>query len=169
MIRSFFAILAALAVSAGVTMAADNQSTGKEMSFIHKAAVGGMTEVKMGELAQKQAQMQGVKDFGQRLVQDHTQANQELMALAQKKGWALPQQLDEKHQQMVTKMGQYQGANFDQHFLKDAVNDHEKDIKEFEEEAKKTSDPDLKAWIQKTLPTLREHLRIAKELSGHKA
>lgn len=126
----------------------------KDKTFIKNAAKGGMEEVEMGKMALQQGKSADVKKFGQRMVTDHTKANNELMALAAKKGFALP---NEK-----TKTEKF-GANFDKEYMADMVKDHEKDLAEFQEEAKNGSDPDLKAWAAKTAETVKKHLALAKE------
>jgi putative membrane protein len=129
------------------------QLSAKDMEFVKKAASGGMMEVHMGQMAEKQGQSAEVKEIGRRMVQDHTNANQRLMALAQSKGLKLPKE------KMDHKMG---GANFDKEYLTMMVSDHEKDVAEFETEAKSGDDVDVKGFAKQTLPTLKEHLKMVK-------
>lgn len=140
-----------------------------DSKFVHDAAEGGMMEVKMGKLGVEKAQSQGVKTFAQKIVDDHTKANAELTQLAQSKGVTLPTSSDDqdlKHFKMLTDKN---SADFDKAYVMHMVKDHEKDIKEFEKEAQKGSDPEIKAFAQKCLPVLREHLEMARSLSGSKA
>jgi len=134
----------------------------KDVKFINDAAEGGLMEVRMGELAQQKGQSPDVKSFGQRLVTDHTKANEELKQLASGKGVTVPSQLDDKHQKMLDKLSN--ASDFDKTFKDMAIKDHKKDIKEFEKASKKCDDADLKAWIAKTLPTLQDHLSMAEQL-----
>jgi putative membrane protein len=136
--------------------------TKKEISFINDAAQGGLMEVRMGELGQQKGQNPDLKQFAQRLVTDHSKANDELKQLASNKGVTLPTQLADKHQKMIDKLSN--ASDFDKQFKDMAVKDHKKDIKEFERAEKKCEDADLRAWITKTLPTLQEHLRMAEQL-----
>jgi putative membrane protein len=143
--------------------AQDDQGQGhgdKATKFITEAAQGGQAEVKMGQLASQNGQSQDVKKLGETLVQDHQKANQELMSLAQKKNIQVPQDLG-KHQHMVDRLQSKSGADFDKTFVTMAVKDHKKDIAKFEKCSKDVNDTELKAFIDKTLPTLRNHLQMA--------
>lgn len=136
----------------------------KDIAFINDAAEGGMMEVQMGRLAEQKGQSGDVKAFGQRLVTDHTKANDELKQLASSKGVTLPTNHADKHQKMLDKLSS--ASDFDKSFKEMAVKDHKKDIKEFEKASKKCDDAELKAFATKTLPTLQEHLRMAEQLGA---
>lgn len=141
---------------------ADKFHGDKAAKFIHEASEGGQMEVKMGQLGEQNGQSQEVKDLAQRLVQDHQQANQELQSLAQKKNIQVSAEAG-KHQHMLDKLQSKSGAEFDKAFVTMAVKDHKKDIAKFEKCSKDMNDPDLKAFIDKTLPTLRQHLQMAQD------
>lgn len=151
-----------IAMACGAAFAQNAQLDKKDREFMEKAAAGGMMEVEVGKIAEQKAQNADVKSFGSMLNSDHTAANQELMALAQKKGVTLPTALPKKEQKTVDKLSK--SKNFDKDFTKDAVSDHKKDIKEFEKEAKNGKDADVKAFAEKTLPTLQKHLQTAEGL-----
>jgi putative membrane protein len=140
--------------------------TSHDHEFLMEAAMGGMMEVELGRLAAQQGGSDAVKQFGQRMVDDHGKANQELMSLASSKGMTLPAQLDEKHQKEVTKLSSLTGADFDREYTKMMVSDHRKDVSEFEKQSTRGTDADLKAFATKTLPTLQEHLQMAESLPG---
>jgi putative membrane protein len=137
-----------------------NRMTGVNQ-FVDKAAVGGMAEVKMGQLATQKASSPDVKAFGQQMVDDHGKANQELKDLASKKGITLPTDLDAKHQATYDRLSKLSGAAFDKAYMHEMVTDHHEDVNEFRKESKTGSDPDVKAWAAKTLPTLEHHLQMA--------
>lgn len=125
-----------------------------------------MLEVQAGQLAQERAQDPQIKQFGERLARDHQQANDELMQIAQTKGVQVPQQLSKEHQAMLDKLQKAQGAEFDRMFVQTlGRNEHGKDIKQFESAAK-SKDPQIQAFAQKTLPTLREHRKEADRLAS---
>lgn len=136
----------------------------KDHDFVMDAAVGGLMEVELGRIAAQQGASEAVKQFGQRMVDDHSKANAELMSLAQSKGMTLPTALDDKHRQQVTKLSAMTGADFDRAYAKMMLSDHKKDVADFEKQSTKGADPDLKAFAAKTLPTLREHLQMAQAL-----
>ena len=130
------------------------------------AAQGGMLEVQMGKLAQQNGQSDAVKRFGKRLEDDHAKANDELKGVAQKAGVELPASLDKKHQAKVDRMSKVKPQDFDRRFAKEMVADHEKDVKAFRKEANKGSNADLKQFASRTVPTLEEHLKMARDLSA---
>jgi putative membrane protein len=142
--------------------------TSQDHNFIMDAAMGGLEEVELGRVAAQQGMSAEVKQFGQRMVDDHSQANSELMTLASSKGITLPTELDQKHRAEVTKLSAMSGAEFDREYTKMMVSDHRKDVSEFEKQSTRGTDPDLKAFASKTLPTLQEHLRMAEALPDAK-
>ena len=139
----------------------------QDHDFLMDAAMGGLMEVELGRMAAQQGTSEAVKQFGQRMVDDHGKANQELMSLASSKGMTLPTDLDEKHRQEVTKLSAMSGAEFDRAYSKMMLSDHNKDVSEFEKQSTRGTDPDLKAFAAKTLPTLQEHLQMARALPGN--
>ena len=144
---------------------ASNMSS-QDHKFVMEAAMGGLMEVELGRVAAQKGASDAVKQFGQRMVDDHSTVNTELMTLATSKGMTLPTELDAKHRAQVTKLSAMSGAEFDRAYGKMMLSDHNKDVKEFEKQSMKATDPDLKAFAAKNLPTLREHLQMAKTLPG---
>jgi putative membrane protein len=131
----------------------------QDRMFVEEAAKGGMHEVHMGHLGIEHGQSQAIKTLSQRLVSDHTKANKELEALAKQKGIMLP--ADEAKAVSSMPLAKQSGSEFDREFANMQIQDHQKDIAAFEKEASSGSDPDIKQWASKTLPTLREHLALA--------
>lgn len=136
-----------------------------DRTFVEKAALSGMTEVKLGQLATQKAAHADVKKFGQKMVTDHGKANQELKQIATKFNIELPKDLDEKHMEIVKKFSQLEGKDFDRQYMKEMVKEHEEDIKLFEQQASQGKNTELKQFASKSLPILREHLNMAKEIS----
>ncbi len=126
-----------------------------DKKFVKDAALGGMTEVELGKLAAQKASSDAVKQFGQKLVDDHTKANDELKQVASNDKFPIPDSLDSKHQSKIDKLSKLSGPNFDKAFLKDQVKDHEKDVSEFQSEAQAGSDPNVKQFASKTLPVCK--------------
>jgi putative membrane protein len=140
---------------------------GKQTSdtkFLEEASKGGQAEVKMGELAQQKAQSESVKQFGQRLVKDHTEANQKLERICDQKGVSKSTDIGNDKQQMLDHLTGLSGEDFDKAFIQHAVTDHRKDVKKFEKQASEGEDPAIRSFASETLPTLREHLKIAEAL-----
>lgn len=137
-----------------------------DQKFVMEAAVGGMAEVELGRLATERAENADVKAFGQKMVDDHTKANDELKAIAAQKSIMLPAELGPKQKAMKDQLSKLNGAAFDRAYVNMMVKDHVKDVSEFEKASNTAKDADIKGFASKTLPTLQEHLQLVKELSG---
>jgi len=128
-----------------------------------EAAKGGMAEVELGKLAQDKASSDQVKNFGKRMVDDHSKANDELQTLAKNKNITLPSDLDPKDKALKDRLSKLSGAQFDRAYMSAMLHDHQKDVSEFKTESSNGKDPDVKAFASKTLPTLEDHLKLAQQ------
>jgi putative membrane protein len=157
--------LAAAPAFAGQDKAAKpaRSSGSGDLSFVLDAAKGGMAEVELGKLATEKAASDEVKKFGQRMVDDHSKANDELKSLAQSKSITLPTAVDAKDKATHDRLAKLSGAAFDRAYMQHMVADHRKDVNEFKKESASGKDSDVKAWASKTLPTLEEHLKLAQD------
>lgn len=197
-------LIAAVAVWGALNVRAADQTRSagaKETAFIKEAIHGGQAEVAMGKLAAEKGQNPEIKMLGQRLQQDHTKANQELMQIAQKHGVTVMSHSGEGHDktaagqsstvaghekkvaghdtsvaghdpsvaghgkadQAMSKLQEKTGAEFDKAFAEHALMDHQKDIGKYQQASQDLNDPELKAYIGKTLPVLRQHLEMARK------
>jgi putative membrane protein len=150
----------------GLAIAKDSQVGIADQIFAMKAAGGGLEEVHLGKLAADQAASPEVKQLAQRLVQDHTKANQELLSIAEKKDIDVPKELDDMHEDVVELFSKLEGASFDREYVRYQVMHHEMDTAAFAVQAREGEDPDLKAFAAKQLPLLRGHLQLLRELSA---
>ena len=150
--------LAMPCVKAATAMAAADQD------FILAAAQGGMTEVKLGDLAAQNGTRADVKEFGQMMVKDHSAINADLKALASQKGVTLPDSLDTKHQGMVDKLAALNGSAFDEAYISAMVKGHKMDAKAFKAESVATTDADIKSFVDKSLPVVEMHLEHIKAM-----
>lgn len=163
--NSWTAAISVLAIIGATNISAAQQGAGKAnnaQTFLTHAAQDGEAEIELGRMAQEKAADAKVKDFGARMQKDHGNANAELRAIAAKKRLTIPGGPG-PHAAMMKKLGSLQGAAFDSAYMRAMVDDHAKAVKEFEM-ATKSPDADVKAFAEKTLPTLREHLRLAQEI-----
>ena len=135
-----------------------------DKNFAMKAAEGGMGEVKLGELAASKATNADVKAFGQRMQTDHGKAGDELKQWATMKNVTLPATLNAEMLKTYDELSKKSGAAFDKAYMEDMVKDHDKDVGEFKDAQSKVKDPDLKAWIDKTLPVIEGHQTMAHDL-----
>jgi len=139
------------------------QFSEKDWKFITEAARGGMAEVELGQLAKTKASNQAIRDFGDRMATDHKKANDELKQVASTKGAVVPMEISRHDNSMTEKLEKLSGRDFDKEYIAAMVKDHKKDAKEFEDAVKDVTDPDLKAFAQKTLNVIQDHLRMARE------
>ena len=157
---------AANSVANTISNATNSMTAMSDNDFVEDAAIGGMSEVELGKMASTKAASADVKNFGQMMVTDHSKANDELKALATKRGWKLPTEVDSSHKSTADDLRNRVGADFDKAYVEEMVDDHETDVKAFEDKAKNATDPDLKAFAEKTLPTLRKHLDAIKAIQA---
>ena len=162
------AVMFVFVCSVANVRAADAKMAGKDSKFIHNAAIGGQMEVDLGKLAAEKASSGDVKKFGQTMVDDHSKANEELKSLASSKGVDLTKAMDnamKKSESAKKKLEEKSGSDFDKAYMKDMVEDHEKDVAEFKKAQSTVKDPDLKAWVDKTLPVIEGHLKMAQDIN----
>ena len=124
-----------------------------------------MAEVELGQMAQQKASNPDVKKFGERMVADHTKANEQLKAVAEAEHIELPQKLDAKDQATKDRLDKLSGEQFDKAYMKDMVKDHKADVAEFQRESKMAKNPELKNFATQTLPVLQSHLRDAESIA----
>ena len=130
--------------------------------FVTEAAQGAWLEVKLGELAKTNASAKVVKDFGKMMIADHSNDFDELKSLAKRMKITIPSGLSKKGQREYDKLAKVTGHEFDKEYMDAMVEDHNVDIDEFSESIDESKDANVKAWIVKSLPTLRHHLDLAK-------
>jgi len=135
-----------------------------DAEFVKKAAIGGMHEVELGKLAAAQGKSDEVKKFGQKMVDDHSKANDELKAAAKKANLDVPSKLDDEHQKHVDKFKAMKGDEFDKAYIHHMVEDHEKDVAEFTKASKEAKDAGIKEFATKTLPVVQSHLDMIKKM-----
>ncbi|KQT18154.1 hypothetical protein ASG31_05320 [Chryseobacterium sp. Leaf404] len=152
------------------TMATTNANAAtlndQDKKFADAAAMGGMMEVMLGDLAKTNGSAASVKSLGAMMSKDHGKANDELKAWASSAGYMLPTSLDAEKQKMVDDLKAKKGADFDRMYADAMVTDHQKDIAEFKKQASSGMDASLKGFADKTLPTLEHHLMEAEKVKA---
>ncbi|MFY9947473.1 MAG: DUF4142 domain-containing protein [Candidatus Sulfotelmatobacter sp.] len=136
-----------------------------DKKFVREAAQGGMAEVELGKLATEKASSPEVKKFGQRMVNDHSKANEQLKEVASTQGITLPSKLSAKDEMTKEHLSKLSGEQFDKAYMSDMVKDHTQDVADFQQEANSASDPAVKEFAEKTLPVLKSHLREARQIA----
>jgi len=154
---------AVLAHQDGV-MSAASQSEMKDTQFARAAAQGGMAEIQLGKLADARGANEAVKAFGERMVVQHGAAGDQLKAAAQKENMMLPASVNPKDQLTYDRLARLNGSAFDRAYARDMVEDHEKDLQAFQNEANNGNNENIKAFAAQTIPMIQEHLNQAREM-----
>jgi putative membrane protein len=134
-----------------------------DATFVVNTANANMTEIQLGQLAQQKGTMKDVKDYGAMMEKDHTAAGDKLKTLATQKNITLPSTISPEMQKNVDDLQKKNGKDFDKAYISMMVDDHKKVISSFEDESKKGSDADIRAFADSTLHTLRHHLQEAEK------
>jgi putative membrane protein len=154
----------------GTAATGQNATTGldhADRSFLQRAARSNLAQIETGQLAAQQSSDPQVKQFGERMVQDHSQANDKLKTVAESVGVQLPTQAGHTDMQEMSKLKSLSGQQFDKTYARAMVRDHRKDVQEFEHVAQTAKNPEVRAYAEQTLPTLKEHLALAEQLPGN--
>jgi putative membrane protein len=139
------------------------QLAAADQAFLKEAATGGLMEVELGRLATEKASSPEVKQFGQRMVDDHSKANQQLSTLAKEKNVQVPTELTGKAKADYDRLSKLSGEQFDRAYMQMMVRDHRKDVGDFRKQSTSAKDAEVKSFASQTLPTLEEHLKLAEQ------
>jgi putative membrane protein len=136
-----------------------------DKKFAKKAYVGSMAEIELGQLAAQKGNAEDVKQFGEKMVTDHTRLNEQLKPIAQQIGVTLPTELPSKEQALKNKLQSQSGDQFDQTYIKAMLKDHNKDLHAFRREASSGHDPQLKDFASNGATVIQEHLNLAEQMA----
>ena len=159
-------VAAALVALTGSAAAQVQLVSDQDREFVNKAATGGLAEVELGRIAAQRAARPSVRSFGERMVTDHGRSSEQLASLARSKGIEVPTALEPSQQAVRDRLSSLSGNDFDRDYMSEMVRDHTEDIALFERAAETSTDPDLKAWATRSLPMLREHLALARQVNS---
>jgi putative membrane protein len=163
------AVAMTLAMGAGAAdKMTDNKDARPDVAFVTAAAQDGHAEVELGKLAQKNASSAAVKEYGQRMVTDHSKANADLSAIAKKLNIPVPSGPSEKHEAHYKRLAALKGDKFDGEYAQHMIDDHQTAVTLFQKQAKQGEAKELRDFAAKTLPTLEEHLKMARALKDKK-
>jgi putative membrane protein len=151
-------------VSSSPAQREDRQVSDQE--FAMKASAANLAEINMAKMALKQARSGEVRKYAQHLLDDHTKANEQLNKILDKHRIPPAPAMDQRHTTLAARMAALQGAEFDRAFTREMVNDHKEAVALFESEANHGQIKALKQFASKTLPKLKDHLKMAEQLSG---
>ena len=133
--------------------------------FARDVALTAMVEVELGKLATQKASGDDIKQFGQRIADDQSKANDELKEVAGKENISIPNALDSKHQSRIDKLSKLSGEDFDKAFVKEELKNHETEVNDFDSEAQNGTNANVKAFASNMLPALRQDLDLVKNLN----
>lgn len=160
-----YSIIAALVLGmslSGISRAADEAKvTSADKAFIEKAAHAGLAEVELGKLAEKKAANDHCKSMASQIVSDHNKLNNDLQALATRKGVTIATEPALTAKASLKLLEQSDGEKFDDKFNKKVIADHKDAVELFEKASKESKDADVKAFADNALPTLKKHLETA--------
>ena len=159
-------VAAALAALTGPAAAQVQVVSDQDREFVNKAATGNLAEIELGRVAAQRAARPSVRSFGERMVTDHGRSNAELTSLARSKGIEVPTALEPSQQAVRDQLRALSSNDFDRAYMSEMARDHTEDIALFERAAEISTDPDLKAWAAQSLPMLREHLALARQVNS---
>ena len=157
-------VLTSVMLMLGIATAAEQQqlkNNSPAHHFLTEAAQGSVAEVTLGKMAAEKGENAAVKDFGNRMVRDHSKAIEEAKVLATTAGVPLPTEMSEEAKALQQRLNNLAGVEFDRAYMDEMVNDHKKDIAAFEKQAEDGQNAQVKEWAKKMLPTLKEHLNLA--------
>ena len=141
------------------------QSAMMDKAFVAKALQGGLTEVQLGQLTLQKSENPQVKEFAQKMIDDHTRLGEQMKPVAQQLGVKIPDEPSKKDRQLIAKMQSLSGSAYDQAYVKDMVKDHKQDLSEFQAEASNGQDPNVKDAANQGSKMIAQHLQMAQQLA----
>lgn len=148
---------------------AEGQVSRADRGMMKDLAEANIAEIETGKLAQQKGASSQVKEFGKRMVDDHSKSLEELRDIASKKGVELPNDTDLKHKASAKVLERLDGDKFDKQYMSMVgVSDHKRTHEMLQKVQNKATDPDLKAYAAKTIPVVHGHLESAQQLAGKK-
>jgi putative membrane protein len=149
-------------VGLSLAKAETTDKSSQDQAFVNEAARGGKMEVELGHLAERNASTPAVKEFGSRMVKDHTRLNNELGSVAASIGLQVPKDLLPDQQSEYANLEKLSGKSFDKEYMDSMIKDHTDDLAAFEKAESATQNNKLKKAIADAIPIIQEHLSMAK-------
>jgi putative membrane protein len=146
-------------------MMSNGQTSSADKMFVKKALEGGMAEVQLGQLALQKSSNDDVKQFAQKMVDDHTKMGDQMKPIAQQIGVKVPDAPSKKDQALMAKMQALNGDAFDKAYMKDMVKDHKADLNDFKTEAASGSEPTVKNAASQGAQVISQHLQMAEQIN----
>jgi putative membrane protein len=145
------------------------QTTGQpsavDRMFVSKAMQGSMAEVQLGQMTLQKSSNPQVKEFAQRMIDDHTKLNEQMKPVAQQLGVAPPSQISKGDRKTMAKLQALSGPAYDQAYIKDMVKDHKQDLNDFQMEASSGQDQTAKDAASQGSKVIAQHLQMAQQMA----
>ena len=146
-------------------MQAAGQTSGGDKMFVKNAMQGGMAEVQLGQMTLQKTNNDQVKQFAQRMIDDHTKMNDQMKPVAQQLGVDVPRQVSKKDRATMAKLEALSGPAYDQAYIKDMVKDHKQDLSDFQMEASSGQDQTVKDAASQGSKVIAQHLQMAQQMA----
>jgi putative membrane protein len=159
---------AALVLSGGLAMQAQSSETAPspaDRKFVTDALKGGMAEVKLGQMATEKGNSQDVKDFGQKMVTDHTKMGDQMKDVAGQIGVTPPTMMTPKDEALEAKLKMLSGDSFDKAYIQAMVKDHQEDLMAFNKEITNGTAPQVKSAAADGKKIISEHLQMIRKIA----
>lgn len=152
--------------NASSTSASSATTNNPDQQFINDAAKGNRAEIELGKMVVEKAKDPNVKRFAQMMVDDHTKALNQLQQVASKSNITLPDGIPDDAKDLQDKLSSESGKQLEKDYMDGMVQDHQKDVQDFQQASQNLKDKDVKMWATKTLPTLQKHLKAAQQIDS---
>ena len=141
----------------------DDDKKFTDTHFVDHAYTSGQNEVLLNRMALQRTQNEHVRQFAQKMIEDHTKNNQKLTLIVSEERIAVPDKPLPEQEKDMRHLSSAEVKNFDKEFMDHMVQAHEKAVNLFEKGSKELKNEKLKNYAKESLPTLKEHLKLAKE------
>jgi putative membrane protein len=148
------------------SMNSNGALSSSDRTFVMNAAQANLAEIDTAKMVEQKTSNPAVKDFAQRMVTDHSQAEQQLSNWAETAGVKLPTQASASERAQQAQLDKLSGKQLDDTYVRDELQDHKKVIAEFNTEIEHGQDHAVKSYAEQTLPVLQDHIRIDEDLAG---
>jgi putative membrane protein len=136
-----------------------------ERQFLKDAAASSRFDAEAARMALAKSSDSDVRAFAATLINHHTNAAIELQRMLHSRGMA-PPMLGNEQRKTLNRLAKLQGARFDREFLEEVgLRYQQDDVSAFEKAASISTEPTLRGWIGRNLPTLRYHLAQAEKIA----
>ncbi len=144
---------------------AAGQPTPVDRMFVSKAMQGSMAEIQLGQMTLQKSNNPQVKEFAQRMIDDHTKLNEQMKPVAEQLGVKPPDQVSKGDRKTMAKLQALSGSAYDQAYIKDMVKDHKQDLNDFQMEASSGQDQMVKDAASQGSKVIAQHLQLAQQMA----